>query len=276
MRLVNLRSDLSLRSQQLAIANGSLHELATGEVPSVMFGQNESGRHGNFHPTSYRNILANPAWARRLTKVHTSSRRVRHRAEWRWRELDCANSSDALLMNIFCYRRTVEHGALRAMLGVSAGLTPEFGFRPGIPLRNGKIDRTEVDMKLGDLVIEAKLTETGFQTARLEKVERYRDFVEVFDPAELRRSGDSMANYQISNYQLIRCVLAAYATGGSFCVLCDARRPDMIEKWLAVMRAVKSYVLRSRLHVLTWQELAGVLPRAMRRFLEVKYGIVAR
>jgi len=69
-------------------------------------------------------------------------------------------------------------------------------------------------------------------------------------------------------------VLAAHLTGGAFCVLCDSRRPDMIEKWLSVMRAVRSYVLRSRLHVLTWQELAGALPRAMRRFLVVKYGIV--
>jgi hypothetical protein len=265
----NLRVDLSLRNQQLAAAEGSLHELAEGEVPSVIFGRNQSGRHGNFHPTSYRNILANPAWARRLTKVHTSSRRVRLRAEWRWKELDCANSSDALLMNIFCYRKSVEDGALRAMLGVSPGLTPDFGFRPGIPLWNGKMDRTEVDMKLGDLLVEAKLTETGFQAARMEKLERYRDFEDVFHVSELARSGDSIANYQ-----LIRCVLAAYSTGGSFCVLCDARRPDMIEKWLSVMRAVKSYVLRSRLHVLTWQELAGVLPRAMRRFLGVKYGIV--
>jgi pimeloyl-ACP methyl ester carboxylesterase len=131
------------------------------------------------------------------------------------------------------------------------------------------MDRTEVDMKLGDLLVEAKLTETGFQAARMEKLERYRDFEDVFHVSELARSGDSIANYQ-----LIRCVLAAYSTGGSFCVLCDARRPDMIEKWLSVMRAVKSYVLRSRLHVLTWQELAGVLPRAMRRFLGVKYGIV--
>ena len=60
----------------------------------------------------------------------------------------------------------------------------------------------------------------------------------------------------VSGYQLIRGVLAAYATGGSFCVFCDARRPDLIENWYSVMRAVRSCVLRCRLQLLTWQELA--------------------
>jgi hypothetical protein len=71
----------------------------------------------------------------------------------------------------------------------------------------------------------------------------------------------------------IRGVLAAYATGGSFCVLCDARRPDLIEDWYSVMRAVKSCVLRCRLQLLTWQELTTVLSRSLRKFLAEKYGI---
>jgi len=124
-------------------------------------------------------------------------------------------------------------------------------------------------MKLGDLLAEAKLTETDFQTAPVRLIERYRDYEEVFEPTELIQSRDA-----VRGYQLIRGVLAAYATGCSFCVLCDARRPEMIEKWHSVMRAVKSYALRSRLHVLTWQELAIALPRAMQRFLGEKYGIV--
>jgi len=44
-------------------------------------------------------------------------------------ELDCSNSSDALLMNIFCYRRAVTNNALSAMLGIASGWIPEFGFR---------------------------------------------------------------------------------------------------------------------------------------------------
>jgi hypothetical protein len=103
----NLRNELSFRNLQLATTTGSLHELTTSEVPSVIFGRSDDGQHGNFHATSYRNIRSNPAWARRLTKVHTSSRKAKPRAEWRWMELDCSNSSDALLMNIGARLRTV-------------------------------------------------------------------------------------------------------------------------------------------------------------------------
>ena len=264
----DLRRELSVRGQQIAGTNGSLHELTAGEMPSVIFGSNESRQHGNFYPASYRNICAHPEWARRLVKVHTGSRRASPRAAWRWRELDCANSSDALLMNIFCCRRTLSNRALSSMLGVSSGNVPQFGFRPEIPLRSGRTDRTEIDMKLGDLMVEAKLTETDFQTAPARMIERYRDLDEVFDREDLMMSGDA-----IRGYQLIRGVLAAYATGGSFCILCDARRPDLIENWYAVMRAVRSCVLRCRLQLLTWQELTAVLPKSLQKFLAAKYGI---
>jgi hypothetical protein len=262
-----LRCELSVRGRQIAIASGSLHELTAAEVPSVIFGRGENHRHGNFYPTSYRNICANPKWARRLAKVHTGSRRASPRAGWRWRELDCANSSDALLMNIFCCRHRVANRALSSMLGVPSGLMPQFGFRPNIPLRDGRTDRTEIDMKLGDLLVEAKLTEADFQTAPAKMIERYRDLDEVFDPEEL------MMSDVVRSYQLICGVLAVSATGGSFCVLCDARRPDLIEEWYAVMRAVKSCVLRCRLQLLTWQELTAMLSRSLQKFLAEKYGI---
>jgi hypothetical protein len=265
---VSLRRELTARSQQIATANAWLHELTTGPTPSVIFGRTENQQHGNFHPASYRNICANPRWASRLTKVHTGYRKALPRADWRWKELDCANSSDALLMNIFCYRRTLRNRALSSILGVASGLEPAFGFRPGIPLRNGKTDRTEIDMKLGDLMLEAKLTETGFQNAPATMIERYRDLEEVFATRELVKSGDT-----VENYQLIRGVLAAHSTGGSFCVLCDARRPDLIESWYSVVRAVENCALRCRLQLRTWQELAPALPKALRRFLALKYGI---
>jgi hypothetical protein len=90
---------------------------------------------------------------------------------------------------------------------------------------------------------------------------------EVFDLEELAISD------LVRNYQLIRGVLAASATGGSFCILCDARRPDLIGRWYSVMRAVKNCVLRCRLQLLTWQDLAGVMPASLRKFLALKYGI---
>ena len=76
-------------------------------------------------------------------------------------------------------------------------------------------------------------------------------------------------------YQLIRNVLAAYATDSSFCVIHDERRPDLREEWFQIMAAVKTATLRVRLKVLTWQELAAMLPEALQEFLDVKYGIVA-
>jgi hypothetical protein len=171
-------------------------------------------------------------------------------------------------MNIFCHQRTIRNVALSSMLGVAFGQIPQFGFRPAIPLKSGKTDRTEIDMKLGGLLVEAKLTETHFQTAPARIIGQYRDLAEVFDPEHLMMSGDV-----VSGYQLIRRVLAAQSTGGSFCVLSDARRPDLIEQWYSVMRAVRTCVLRCRLQLLTWQELTAVLPRSLQKFLAAKYGI---
>ena len=100
-------------------------------------------------------------------------------------ELECANSSDALLMNIFCYPGILRRAALCSLLGIQAAFMPAFGFRPGIPLKNGAQDRSEIDLKLGDLFIEAKLTEGDFQTARCDLVHRYRDLDAVFDVGRL-------------------------------------------------------------------------------------------
>lgn len=183
-------------------------------------------------------------------------------------ELDCANSSDALLMNIFCHARSIRSEVLSSMLGIAPGLVPEFGFKPRIPLRDGKTDRTEIDMKLGKLLVEAKLTETGFQVAVPAMIERYRDIEIVFDPSELPRSGDA-----VLGYQLIRGVFAAYSGESTFCVLCDVRRPDLIETWYSVTRAMRNCDLRCRLQLLTWQELAVVLPKTLQQFLTIKYGI---
>ena len=77
-----------------------------------------------------------------------------------------------------------------------------------------------------------------------------------------------------ASYQLIRNVLAAYAQGCSFCVLHDDRRPDLREAWFAVMAAVNSAEMRVRCKVLTWQELASLLPEELQAFLDLKYGIV--
>ena len=87
------------------------------------------------------------------------------------------------------------------------------------------------------------------------------------------RSTPAIPGY--ASYQLIRNVLAARAHGCSFCVVHDARRPDLREAWFSVMAAVKSADLRVCLKVMTWQELAALLPADLQEFLDLKYGIVA-
>ncbi len=324
-----LRRDLNLRAHHFAHAQNLLHEIAPGPHqdtdPLIVFGRSERGRHGNFHPASDLAICANPAWLRRLSKPHSASRRSPARNDWPWRELDAAVSSDALLMNIFCHPRVFNGRTLAPavanLLNVDRTAQPRFGINPGVPLRttrkgrsklpselsgrvNVLIDRTEIDLRLDNLFLEAKLTESSFQTAAPRLIERYRDLEAVFDPDRLprkilytpashppaeeysqleeptesltpSRTPSKSSRTVIDAYQLIRNVLAAFASDASFCVLCDARRRDLIEIWYSVLSAVHYPSFAWRLKLLTWQELASVLPKDLQQFLEAKYGILS-
>jgi restriction endonuclease-like protein len=124
-------------------------------------------------------------------------------------------------------------------------------------------------MKIGRLLVESKLTETDFQTAKAVIVESYRDLQDAFDRAALPTVSGCY-----TSYQLIRNVLAAHTLGLDFCVLLDARRPDLTEAWYTIMLCVRSAPLRTKCTVLTWQELSEALPPELQHFLDIKYGIV--
>jgi hypothetical protein len=303
-----LRRDLALRNRRYA--RGRMHVESYGRSPVIVYAP-EGDRHGNFFDAAYAEILRRPEWLRRFDKVHAQARRSLPSAERRWRELDSSMSSDALLMNVFCTPGVVESHAAQCALGVDADAVPVFGWKARVPLKSGRFDRTEVDMRLGALLVEAKLTEGDFQSCTAQVVETYRDFDEVFDRELLPRielvvsrrkpavefPEDYSQEYeQISetdlfaaperplvaevtagyaSYQLIRNVLAAYAEGASFCMIHDERRRDLREAWFQVMAAVKSAQMRVRLMTLTWQELAALLPDRLQQFLDLKYGIVA-
>ncbi len=265
-----LRLELSARNQKYAAAHALPHALSYGEQPVVCFEPYEGDtRHGNFHSQTYKAILSNDNWRRRLAKAHSQARAALPRTR-AWKELDSSNSSDALLMNVFCYPGVFRDGDVYDLLGVERGSVPEFGFKARVPLASGRFDRTEVDMRLGNLLVEAKLTESDFQTRECEIVEGYRDFAEVFERRALPR-----VERRYASYQLIRNVLAAQANACAFCVLCDARRPDLVQAWYEIMRCVRDVELRVRCKVLTWQELARVVPRRLQEFLGEKYGIAA-
>jgi hypothetical protein len=263
-----LRQELMARNRVFAEENRLPHVLSYGESPVVVY-RSECGRcHGNFITASYRAILRRPEWRKRFEKVHTQAGRCLPAGDRPWCELDSSMSSDALLMNIFCYPRITEKPEVWSLLGIDRGAQPEFGFRPRVPLVSGAIERTEVDMKLGSILFEAKLTEGDFQTQRADLVEGYRDFKDVFEHRQLQTD-----EKRYVSYQLIRNVLAARALGLGFCALIDARRPDLMEDWYDVLRSIRPLELRARCKVLTWQELAKILPRGLQKFLDAKYGI---
>jgi len=331
-----LRRDLTVRAMHLARTYSLLHDVSTGASPAVLFGHDDQNlvappRHGNFHPSAYAAICVNADWLLRLAKPHTASRRSSARHDWRWMELDSASSSDALLMNIFCHPGVFDGvhlaASVAALLNVDPYTTPCFGTHPGVPLLSPlrsrpkkaapieRLDRTEIDLTLGNLYIEAKLTESDFQTASPKLIARYRDLDVVFDtdrlprklpptptqisrvphPSRLCEGWDVNSTHnhipdpdiddsfltipvrptRIAGYQLIRNVLAAYAAEASFCVLCDSRRHDLIDLWCEVLSAVRSQTFATRLKLLTWQELAAALPRDLQHFLATKYGITA-
>ena len=315
-----LRRELAVRNRDWARAR--LH-VETYGTESVIVYAPDGEHHGNFFDPAYAAILQRKDWLRRLKKAHTG-RRSLPRAERQWCELDSSTSSDALLMNVFCTPRVLESPVVRNALGVEdeeAGAV--FGWKARVPLKNGRTDTTEVDLRWGSLLIEAKLTESDFQTRAAAVVESYRDFEEVFSPELLPRValrkqrrrepaefaedftqeweeteglpdleiGAVAREFQMglveqawtaspvvagyASYQLIRNVLAAHAHGCSFCVVHDERRPDLREAWFSVMAAVKSAELRVRLKVMTWQELAPMLPADLQDFLDLKYGIAS-
>jgi hypothetical protein len=265
-RSTALRHEISHRNAARAAAWPA--EMSYSPVPSIVYAENDSGGHGNFLAPAYKRILQNPDWEARLAKVYTGSRFLPRKADRTRRELECANSSDALLMNIFCYPGVPRRPAFCSLLGVEPGLRPSFGFRPAIPLRTGAQDRSELDLKFGNLLIESKLTEGDFQTARRDLVDRYRDLETVFEVGRLPVTNDKYRSCQV-----IRGALAAHVHQASFLVFCDQRRPDLIEDCFRIMGAVVSSDLRCRISVVTWQELAGTLPPKVQTFLAEKYGI---
>jgi hypothetical protein len=267
---LDLRREVGARNVIWAEEHGFLHEQTTGSPSSVLYRPDERGRHGNFHPASYKRILRNPNWSARLSKTHTTARRCLVSHDPERRELDSCNSSDALLMNIFCHPSSASpKSALRSYLAIEASARFIFGHKPRIPLQNGGIDCTEVDLRAGELMLEAKLTENDFQVARWKLAERYRDFYCVFDPLLLPRVGD-----KLHSYQLVRGILAAFAEERTrYCLLCDGRRRDLIELWSEILSAIRQPDLRWRCVLVTWQELSGTLPKPLQHWLDRKYGI---
>ena len=178
-----LRRELGARNRLWA--RDRAHVESYGDPPVIVYAPEEDGRHGNFFDEAYRAIAARPEWMRRFDKIHSQGRAIpKAESGRRWRELDSSMSSDALLMNVFC-----APGApgVRQALSIQEGAELVFGWKARVALANGRFDRTEVDMRWGGLLVEAKLTEGDFQTRAARIVEGYRDFDAVFERERLPR-----------------------------------------------------------------------------------------
>src|SRR3954470_14129981 len=112
-----LRRELSQRNIAFAKKNGLLHSESYGAVPAVAYVPCVAS-HGNFHTSTYKAILKDAAWSCRFDKVHSQKKSLPPAEHGRWKELDSCNSSDALLMNVFCYRRVLESAAVRSLLNL--------------------------------------------------------------------------------------------------------------------------------------------------------------
>ena len=188
-----LRYELCARNASYAAESQLPHALSSGQQAVVVYQSSDDRRHhGNFIDASYRAILKRPEWRRRLQKVHSHGNQSLPKSEWVWRELDSSMSSDALLMNIFCYPGVTKRREVSLLLGTEPEEIPQFGFMPRVPLVTGAVERTEVDMKLGDVLFEAKLTEGDFQIQDARIVDQYRDLKEVFECRKLPRQRQAL------------------------------------------------------------------------------------
>lgn len=263
-----LRIELQRCAATWAASTGATPYHSVGASRTVLFERIQNpDAHANFEPASWAAIGANPAWSQRTHKRHSQVSALPSPQSATACELDSSNSSDALLMNCFCYpTAAVKILDQFGYPGTNAAM--EFGFPPNVPLTNGRKENTEVDLRIGNLLIEAKLTEASFTQKSKAIVAGYRDFGAVFASHLLPQDATSYGGYQ-----LIRNVLAAHDTGWSFLVLLDARRPDLLHEWWAVHSAILDPDLRSRCGVRTWQEVAAASPRTLQAFLTEKYDL---
>jgi hypothetical protein len=267
---IKLRSELRVKAAQWAAKTSLPFYESRGKPSTILFETTPDGcNHGNFFDSAWKAVRAEPDWRERLKKPHSQRKALPDKSQAYAMELDSSNSSDALLMNCFC------PPAAATRIAVALGLSspesrPQFGYKPCLPLKNGETDTTEIDMRLGDTLFEAKLTEHDFTSTHVSRLSRYAQLDECFDVALLPRGPEPDT---IGGYQLIRNVLAASKDQSRLIVLIDYRRPDLLQEWWKVHGAIRSGELRNRCEVHFWQEVAAACQSAHHQFLEDKYGL---
>jgi len=218
----------------------------------------------NFHEPSYLNIMKskNQKWKDRLEKSHSHLKNGE-------KEMQSSNSSDALLMNIFCHPDIDKWKGIAKLFGLSVIKEVMFGHNPKL-LKNGKPEHTptEIDLLINNKIIcEAKLTESDFTRKSKKSVEAYDKFERVFNKHYLPQTLEEYANYQ-----LIRNILALEHYS-AFYLICDARRPDLVKSFYETIRCVNDISLRARCNIIFWQDITKSVGRDLQIYLKNRYSL---
>jgi len=216
----------------------------------------------NFHPESFANIINCADWSIRTQKAHQNVPGIL--------EMQSSNSSDALLMNIFC------HPSIRDWLGVRKILGNDmesitYGFPARVRINKGQPDSTEIDMTLPGVFCEAKLTETDFTKKRSDVVENYDGLQKAFHVEALPRIG-----CEYDNYQIVRNLLASIEHNRSHILFCDERRPDLGRRYMGTVSCLRDIHRRNKCRVIFWQEIVAACGKSLREWIEEKYGMNQR
>lgn len=208
----------------------------------------------SFQPQTFSNINSNKDYSNRLNKSHSNAKG--------YKEMQSSNSSDALLMNIFAYPNILENESLRNLLGVNKNESIEFGWNP---VFKNETRKTEIDMKIGDSIFEAKLTESNFTKKSQHIALNYPNVEQIIDLTPLYKGED------ILYYQLIRNLLTAYKYKCDFNLIVDESRSDLIRAFKKVKEAIKIEELKNHFNFLTWQEITGTLENDLKQYITKKY-----
>jgi hypothetical protein len=224
----------------------------------------------NFHPLSWNAITENTSYKARTGKPHSHFKNNTPAVY----EMQSSNSSDALAMSIFCHPDFTTWNSTKKLFQVQNFASIDFGFEAKVHKTVGnKVegDKTEVDVFINtSVIIECKLTEEGFTEKSKAEVEKYNDFSTVFHTDKLVQNETSYFNYQ-----LIRNILAAHQHNCRFILICDMRRPDLARSFYQTVRCIQdsSLDLRTNCEIIYWQDIAQVVGKDLKDFLNEKYGI---
>jgi len=216
----------------------------------------------SFYQPSFAEVIKNPDWVKRINKKHT------HFKDGTL-EMQSSNSSDAILMNIFCNPSISMNDSLKKYLDIKISNSQRdivFGWNPEFENESNK-KPTEIDMKIGNHIFEAKLTENSFTKKNVDVLMKYPLINEIFFFKKIEVN----QNKQVKNYQLFRNIITAYKYNFKFTILIDETRLDLIKEINNVKEIIKDEDLKARINFMTWQGIVKAFDNEFKNFMKTKY-----